>query len=71
MENVLESLYIYHFTTVIDFSSEKYSGSTGYKQELLVPAEKFTVRIHQLDKLNSFTAIAFELVSSMARALGL
>ena len=27
--------------------------------------------IHQLDKLNSFQAIAFELVSSMARALGL
>ena len=27
--------------------------------------------IHQLDKLNSFPAIAFELFSSMARALGL
>ena len=27
--------------------------------------------IHQLDKLNSFPAIAFELYSSMARALGL
>ena len=27
--------------------------------------------IHQLDKLNSFLAIAFELYSSMARALGL
>ena len=26
---------------------------------------------HQLDKLNSFLAIAFELFSSMARALGL
>ena len=26
--------------------------------------------IHQLDKLNSFPAIAFELYSSMARALG-
>ena len=26
--------------------------------------------IHQLDKLNSFPTIAFELVSSMARALG-
>ena len=26
---------------------------------------------HQLDKLNSFPAIAFELYSSMARALGL
>ena len=26
-----ESLYIYHFSTVIDFSSEKYSGSTGHR----------------------------------------
>ena len=25
------SLYIYHFSTVPDFSSEKYSGSTGHK----------------------------------------
>ena len=25
----VSSLYIYHFSTVIDFSSEKYSGSTG------------------------------------------
>ena len=47
----LGSLYIYHFSTVIDFSLEKYSG--------------------KLSKLNSFPAIAFELYSSMARALGL
>ena len=26
----IPSLYIYHFSTVIDFSSEKYSGSTGH-----------------------------------------
>ena len=25
----MSSLYIYHFSTVTDFSSEKYSGSTG------------------------------------------
>ena len=25
------SLYIYHFSTVIDFSSEKYGGSTGHR----------------------------------------
>ena len=25
------SLYIYHFSTMIDFSSEKYSGSTGHR----------------------------------------
>ena len=30
----IASLYIYHCTTVVDFLSEKYSGSTG-------PAEKF------------------------------
>ena len=27
----ISSLYIYHFSTVIDFSSEKYSGSTGHR----------------------------------------
>ena len=27
----IASLYIYHFSTVIDFSSEKYRGSTGHK----------------------------------------
>ena len=26
----IASLYIYHFSTVIDFSSEKYNGSTGH-----------------------------------------
>ena len=28
---LLTFLYIYHFLTVIDFSSEKYSGSTGHR----------------------------------------
>ena len=28
---IFSSLYIYHFSTVIDFSSEKYSGSTGHR----------------------------------------
>ena len=32
---------------MVDFSSEKYSGSTGHK-ELLVPVEKFTVRMPSL-----------------------
>ena len=50
----IASLYIYQCSTVVDFSSEKYSGA-----------------IHQLDKLDSFPAIDFELVSSVARALGL
>ena len=27
----IASLYIYHSSTVIDFSSEKYSGSTGHR----------------------------------------
>ena len=27
----IASLYVYHFSTVVDFSSEKYSGSTGHK----------------------------------------
>ena len=27
----VSSLYIYHFSTVVDFSSEKYSGSTGHR----------------------------------------
>ena len=26
----IASLYIYHYSTVVDFSSEKYSGSTGH-----------------------------------------
>ena len=38
----IASLYIYHFSTVIDFSSEKYSGSTGHTK-LLVPVEKFVI----------------------------
>ena len=29
--NVLSSLYIYHFSSVIDFSSERYSDSTGHR----------------------------------------
>ena len=44
----IASLYIYHFSTVIDFSSEKYIGSTGHRnswyQWRKVP-EKFTVRM--------------------------
>ena len=30
-KKISASLYIYHFSTVIDFSSEKYSGSTGQR----------------------------------------
>ena len=39
----ITSLYIYHCSAVVDFSSEEYSASTT--QELLVPAEKFSVRM--------------------------
>ena len=27
----IASLYVYHFSTVVDFSSEKYSGFTGHR----------------------------------------
>ena len=30
----ISSLHIYHFSTVIDFSSKKYSGSTGHRNPL-------------------------------------
>ena len=30
----IASLYIYHFSTVIDLSSEKYNGSTGHSNSL-------------------------------------
>ena len=30
----ISSLYIYHFSTVVDFSSKKYSGSTGHRNPL-------------------------------------
>ena len=29
--NIEASLYIYHFSTVVDFSSVKHSGSTGHR----------------------------------------
>ena len=54
--------------------SEDADGETRMRSQPQWRNDKYTVynhAIHQLDKLNSFTAIAFELVSSMARALGL
>ena len=48
----IASLCIYHFSIVVDFSSEKYSvlvlvhcTRSTEVQELLVPVEKFTVRM--------------------------
>ena len=41
---IFVTLYFYHFSTVIDFSSEKYSGSTGDRNSW-VPVEKFSVRM--------------------------
>ena len=41
-----------------------------WTQDLLARVEKFTVRMPMM-KLNSFSAIAFELYSSMTRVLGL
>ena len=40
----IASLYFSHFSTVIDFPSEKYNGFYC-TQELLVPVEKFSVRM--------------------------
>ena len=54
------SLYIYHFSTVIDFSFEKYSGSTGHKNSL--PVEKFTERMLVV-RLDSFPAIALSCIA--------
>ena len=33
-------LYIYHFSSVVDFSSERYIGSTGHRYSSVIPAEK-------------------------------
>ena len=43
----IASLYIYHFSTVIDFSSEKYSGSTviDFSSEKY-STEKFILTVH-------------------------
>ena len=40
----IASLCIYYFSAVVDFSSKKYGGST-WTQELLIPAETFSVRM--------------------------
>ena len=48
--------YIYHYTFIIIYLSYVFI--------------IYNDAIHQLDKLSSFPAIAFELFSSMARALG-
>ena len=37
----IASLYIYHFSTVADFSSEKYSGSTGHRNSWNAEMFKF------------------------------
>ena len=31
-KRLITSLHIYHFSTVVDFSSEKYSGSTDHRR---------------------------------------
>ena len=31
MELLISSLYVYHLSTVVDFSSKKYSASTGHR----------------------------------------
>ena len=45
----IASSYIYHFSNVDDFSSEKNSGSTEHRN-FLVPEEKFTVRMPMMGR---------------------
>ena len=52
-------------------TTDKLQTNYRLKTLLMVRLELYSDAIHQLDKLNSFPAIAFELVSSMARDLGL
>ena len=64
----IASLYIYHFSTVVDCSSEKYSGSTGHRNSW-----KFTVRMPMMGlELAPLgykpRALAIELNSSIAIA---
>ena len=35
----IASLHIYHFSTVVDFSSERYSASTGHRNHTVVTHE--------------------------------
>ena len=44
----IASLYIYHFSTVIDFSSEKYSGSTG-RRNSWYQRRNFTLRMLMME----------------------
>ena len=44
----LSSLYIYHFSTVVYFSSEKYRGSTGHRNSLNVEIEMLEILFLQL-----------------------
>ena len=62
-----------------EINSEDADGETRTRNPLVI-TDALTIELnsskdiavrHQLDKLNSFTAIAFELFSSVARALGL
>ena len=68
---------------MVDFSSKKSvflldTGTPGTSREIYsegaddgTRGTRYNDAVHQLDKLNSFSAIAFELFSSMARAFGL
>ena len=68
----IASLYIYHFSTVIDFSSEKYSGSTGHRnswyqqRNLQWGCRRWDSNSEPLDYKPS--ALAIELYSSKAIA---
>ena len=51
----IASLYIFHFSTVVNFSSEKYSGSTGHRMAKLRVWIRSSARHYMIKiiKLNS------------------
>ena len=72
MRSLRRSLFVLDVN--LQNSTRKAAASKGLRNFLIIfstVVEKYNDAIHQLDKLNSFPAIAFELFSSMARALGL
>ena len=67
-KNIFASLYIYHFLTLVDSSSEKYSGSTLHRK-LLVPVEKCTVRMPMVRLELATARLSTECFSHRAKQL--
>ena len=70
----MASVYIYHFPTVVDFSSEKYSDSTGHKNpgtSREINSEDADVETRTRNPLGyKPSALAIELTSSEKLLLG-